>query len=57
MVVVSRSRNGAYHLAEVDGSISRLKFAAFCLIPYHSRLPTMLEVTHLIDADTQMQEG
>jgi hypothetical protein len=29
MVVVSCSRNGAYHLAEVDGSISRLKFVAF----------------------------
>jgi hypothetical protein len=57
MVIVLHSTNGAYHLAEVDGSISRLKFAVFHSIPYHSHSPTMLEVTHLINADTQMQEG
>jgi hypothetical protein len=51
MVVVSRNTNGAYHLAEVDGSISKLKFAAFRLIPYHTRSQTRLEVTQLIDGD------
>jgi len=34
MAVVRRLRNGTYILAEVNGTISRLKFAAFCLILY-----------------------
>ena len=38
MVIVSRSQNGSYHLAEVDSAISKLKFAAFRLIPYFPRL-------------------
>ena len=51
MIVVSRNMNGAYHLAEVDGSVSKLKFAAFRLIPYHARSPSMLEITQFVDAD------
>jgi len=57
MVVILCSTNGIYHLTEVDGYISRLKFAAFHLIPYHSHLPTTLEVTHLIDADMDTIAG
>jgi hypothetical protein len=52
MVVVSRNMNGAYYLAEVDGTVSKLKFAAFRLIPYHARSPATLEVTQFIDADS-----
>ncbi|KAJ8580940.1 hypothetical protein M405DRAFT_887474 [Rhizopogon salebrosus TDB-379] len=52
MVVVSRSMHGAYRLAEVDGSVSKLKFAAFHIIPYHARSPSTLEVTQFIDIDT-----
>lgn len=48
MVVVSRSSGGSYRLAEVDGAVSRLKFAAFRLIPYHPRSPTSLEVTQYL---------
>jgi hypothetical protein len=33
MVVVRRTQNGAYRLAELDGTISNLHFAAFCLVP------------------------
>ena len=29
MVMVKRTRNGAYHLAELDGAVSHLHFAAF----------------------------
>ena len=32
MVVIRRSRNGAYRLAEIDGAISRLHYASFRLI-------------------------
>jgi hypothetical protein len=52
MVVVARTPNGAYYLAEVDGSVSKLKFAAFRIIPYHARSPSTLEVTQFIDTDT-----
>jgi len=49
MAVVWRSRNGAYILAEVNGTVSRLKFAAFCLIPYHPRSQKYLEITEFVD--------
>jgi len=49
MVVISRSRNGSYRLAEIDGAISKLKFAAFRLIPYHPRSTSSLEITQFLD--------
>lgn len=49
MVVAQRLRSGAYRLAEVTGTISRLKFAAFRLIPYYARSTKQLEVTEFID--------
>jgi len=52
MVVVSRSQGGSYRLAEVDGTISKLKFAAFCLIPYFPRSMTSLDVTQYINAES-----
>ena len=36
MVVVRHTQNGSYHLAELDGTISNLCFAAFRLVPYHA---------------------
>ena len=37
MVVVQRTQNGAYHLAELDGAVSKLCYAAFRLVPYFAR--------------------
>ena len=37
MVVVSRGRNGAYTLGELDGSLSRNTYAAARIIPYYPR--------------------
>ena len=34
MVVVHRSKGGAYILAEMDGTVSRLWYASFCVVPY-----------------------
>ena len=51
MVVVKRTRNGAYRLAELDGAVSRLRFAAFRLIPYHARSCSTISVTRLLDSD------
>jgi len=50
MVIVSRSPGGSYCLAEVDGTDSKLKFAAFRLIPYHARSLSSLEVTQFLHA-------
>jgi hypothetical protein len=49
MVVVKRLRSGAYILAEVNGAVSRLKFATFRLIPYHPRSRKRLEITEFVD--------
>jgi len=51
MVVVRRSRNGAYRLAELDGAVSKLRYAAFRLIPYFSRSRTSIPVTRILDRD------
>jgi len=51
MVVVSRSQNRSYHLAEVNGTVSRLKFTAFRLIPYFQRSHKTLEVTQFVNTE------
>ena len=48
MVVLRRTRNGAYRLSELDGAISRLRYAAFRLIPYHARSRSFIPVTHVV---------
>ena len=45
MVVIKRTIGGSYILGELDGSISRLRFAAFRLIPYHPRDLSAVPVT------------
>ncbi|KAI0065654.1 hypothetical protein BV25DRAFT_1798420 [Artomyces pyxidatus] len=49
MLVVRRSCNGAYHLAELDGAVSKLRFAVFRLVPYHTRFRTSIPVTRVVD--------
>jgi len=51
MIVLRRTRNGAYRLGELDGAVSRLRYAAFHLIPYHARSPSFITVTHVVDGD------
>ncbi|KAH9075629.1 hypothetical protein EDB83DRAFT_2515288 [Lactarius deliciosus] len=51
MVVVKKTRNGAYRLAELDGAVSKLRFAAFRLVPYHARSPSVISVTRLLDSE------
>jgi hypothetical protein len=51
MVVVKRTCNGAYRLAELDGTVSRLRFAAFRLVLYYARSRTSISVTRLLDSD------
>jgi len=49
MVIVSRSQGGSYQLAEIDGSLLKLKFTAFCIIPYYPRSLTSLEIMQFIN--------
>ena len=49
MVIVHWTQGGAYILAELNGTISRLQYAAFCIIPYLARFPDHISVTTLLD--------
>src|SRR6266566_2300108 len=49
MVVLRRTQNGSYRLAELDGTVSNLRFAAFRLVPYHACSCSSIPVTHLVD--------
>jgi hypothetical protein len=51
MVVLRRTRNGAYRLGELDGAILKLRYAAFRLIPYHSRSQSHITVTRIVDGE------
>jgi len=37
MVMLRHTHNGAYRLGKLDGTISKLRYAAFRLIPYYAR--------------------
>ena len=49
MIIVSCAQNRSYHLTEVDGTISKLKFAMFRLIPYFPYSLSALEVTQFVN--------
>ena len=51
MVVVRRTCNGTYRLAELDGVVSRLRYAAFRLVPYHTCSSSYIPVTCVVDHD------
>jgi hypothetical protein len=45
MVVLRRTIGGTYRLAELDGAVSTLHYAAFRLVPYHPRDKMRVPVT------------
>ena len=49
MIVVHHAASGSYRLTEINGVISRLKFVAFCLVPYLARSKKNLLITKFID--------
>jgi len=51
MIVLRRTRNGAYRLGELDSAVSSLCYTTFCLIPYHVCSPSFITVTHIVDGD------
>ena len=53
MVVLHRTTSGSYLLVELDGAVSRLRYAAFRLIPYYSHLSSVICITELTDTDDE----
>jgi len=49
MVVIRKTRGGSYILGELDGALSKLRFAAFRLIPYLPHNIHSVPVTKLTD--------
>jgi hypothetical protein len=59
MVIVRQTTNGAYILAEMDGAVSKLRFSAFCVIPYHARWRMNLDLETFFvfpDADEETED-
>jgi hypothetical protein len=48
-VIVSRRQNGSYRIAELDGTISKLRIAAARVVPFHHRPHTLLPTVPLGD--------
>ena len=44
--MVKRTKGGSYVLGELDGSLSKLRFVAFQLLPYQPRDIKAVPVTH-----------
>ena len=53
MVVLRRTTGGLYLLAELDGAVSRLRYAAFRLLPYYPRFSSDVRVTDLTGIDDE----
>ncbi|RXW12346.1 hypothetical protein EST38_g13510 [Candolleomyces aberdarensis] len=49
LIVVRRTTGGSYILSELDGSISRLRYAAYRLLPYHPRDIRQIPVSSITD--------
>jgi hypothetical protein len=53
MIVVCRTKGGAYILAELDGAVSKLCYAAFHLLPYLLRNEAKISVTSITGLDEE----
>ena len=53
MMVLCWTTSGSHLLAELDRAVSRLHYTAFWLIPYYSRLSSVIHITELTDTDDE----
>ena len=51
LLVIQKNHNMVYILVELDGSVHKLPFAGFRLVPYYPRSRTIIPVTSVIDSD------
>ena len=49
MIVICHTAGGSYHLVEIDGGVSKLRFVAFHLIPYLARSKKKILVTKFVN--------
>ena len=49
MLIIRCTARGSYCLAEIDSTVSKLKFVGFCLVPYLARTKKNLLITKFID--------
>jgi hypothetical protein len=49
VVVRRRDLNGGYVLAELNGSLSRLRYGAARLVPYLARTSITVDISHLLN--------
>jgi hypothetical protein len=54
MIVVRCTKGGTYILAELDGSVSKLHYAAFCLLPYLLCNEAKTSVTSITGLDEEV---
>ncbi|KAF9470611.1 hypothetical protein BDN70DRAFT_909496 [Pholiota conissans] len=54
MIVIRRTQGGSYILGELDGSLSKLRFAAFRLLPYLARNVKSIPVTRIHDIQPEV---
>jgi hypothetical protein len=57
MIVLKRTTGGSYILSELDGSILKLRFAAFRIVPYHPRDLRAVPVTKITDATPEQLDN
>jgi hypothetical protein len=57
MVVIKRTKGGSYVLGELDGALSKLRFAAFRLLPYQPRNLKAVPVTKFTEIVGKDVEG
>jgi hypothetical protein len=48
VVILRRTKGGAYILSELDGGVAKMRYAAFPLIPYLSRNTAHADITMLL---------
>jgi hypothetical protein len=46
-------KGGSYMLAALDGAISKLRFAVFCVIPYYLHCDKHVSVTEMTGVDDE----
>jgi hypothetical protein len=54
MIVVCHTKGSTYILAELDGAVSKLCYAAFCLLPYLLHNETKISVTSIRGLDEEV---
>jgi hypothetical protein len=53
-IIVSRTQNGSYRIAELDGTVSKLRIAASRVVPFHHRPHSLVPVIPLGDDKASM---